>query len=151
MPDHVECAESFTVVARGARALTHALKTAPELTDSSAHRCAHLRGIDDLTRTATLLPPIDQHGFTPYAADLPLTPRSMSQLARAAAAGKVTAHRAVLETDRESIDQPPLEEPRALPGRVFTAADWRHGVEARNRARAHLCRSPRNMVLAQVS
>ena len=125
-------------VGRGARVLADALKKAHELTGSSPHRCAHLGGIDDLIRTATLLPPIDQHGFTPYAADLPLSPRSMSELARAAAAGRVIAHRAVLGSETEAAEEPPLEEPRTVPGRVFSEADWRRGVEARNRARTDL-------------
>ncbi len=123
---------------RGTRALADALKKAPELIGTSPHRCSHPGAIDDPTRTATLLPPIDQHGYTPYATDLPLTPRSISELARDTAAGKVTAHRAVAATDGEAAEQPPLEEPRAVPRRVFAQPDWRRGVEARNVARADL-------------
>jgi len=125
-------------VSRGTRALADALKRATELTGNSPHRCSHLGGIDDRSKDATLQPPIDQHGYTPNPLDLPLSSRSMSQLARSAAAGQVIAHRAVLGSDDEAAQQPALEEPRAVPGRVFAQSDWRRGVEARNQARAEL-------------
>lgn len=125
-------------VRRGARALADALKVAAELDRSSPHRCSYPVVIDDRARTSTLLPPIDQHGYTPFTADLPLTPRSMSELARGAAAGKVTAHRAAVATGGEAAELPPPHQPIAVPRRMFTEADWRHGIAARNQAQTDL-------------
>ena len=65
-------------------------------------------------------------------------PRSISELARGAANGKMPAHRAVADTSVNAAEPPQTEEVRAVPGRVFTGVDWRRGVEARNRARTEL-------------
>ncbi len=117
----------------GERRLAHALKAAPELTDSSPHACRRTRPLvhrSDLP----LLPPISQWGslaVTP----LSLTTRSVAHLAVTAATGRPTVHR-TLGSLEAAVDPSPAVPPHHPDAAVlprYTVAD-RDAALARRRA-----------------
>ena len=59
-------------VGRWLRVLARAVQAATPVTDHSPHQCRSIRSPAEATRSAPLLPPIDQWGYLPF----PLQPLS---------------------------------------------------------------------------
>ena len=74
------------------RVLARAVKAAPPVTDHSPHQCRSTRSPAEATRSAPLLPPIDQWGYLPFPLQ-PLSPHSLSRRVRDLLEGDLGAHR----------------------------------------------------------
>ena len=84
--------------------LTRAVQAAQPVTDQSPHPCRSTRAPTEATRSAPLLPPIDQRGYLPFPLQ-PLSPHSLSRRARDLLAGDLGAHRDLpvdADEDREA-------------------------------------------------
>ena len=113
------------------RTLAGAIDRAPAVDGASPHLCRSRRPIAQGIGDVPLLPPIDPRGhlsITPR----PLTPHSVSHLAR----GNTTGPGAVHRVDPQTPDEPPPP-PAATPmtpaATPYTAQDWEQAV-ARRRA-----------------
>ncbi len=112
------------------RALTEVLKTADPVTDTSPHLCRSTRGIDDATRAAPLLPPIDQWGYVPFPVRR-LTPHSLSRRVRDLLSGDLGDHR---EYPVDNDDEHPPEQPAPAPAEergVYSREDWQRAWSRR--------------------
>jgi len=116
-------------VAKKTRMSDFLTTTAKEVTDSSRHPCRHPKPIDPKTLEVALFPPIDQWGHLAVQIR-PLTPRSVSQLARRAETG-VAAHKilavddftAVLHSQDQTPNTPPASPTLPRPGWDWAAAN----------------------------
>ena len=114
------------------RVLARAVQAAPPVTDHSPHQCRSTRSPAEATRSAPLLPPIDQWGYLPFPLQ-PLSPHSLSRRARDLLAGDLGAHRTLpVDPDTEpevaAPDSDPVTEPR---GGAYSRADWEAAVRRR--------------------
>ena len=74
------------------RVLARAVQAATPVTDRSPHPCRSTRSPAEATRSAPLLPPIDQCGYLPFPLQ-PLSPHSLSRRVRDLLEGDLGAHR----------------------------------------------------------
>ncbi|GGM16205.1 hypothetical protein [Nakamurella endophytica] len=124
---------------RSTRVLIAALQRRPAVDAASVHVCSQTLAVDPRTAQLPLLPPIDQHGWTPLDRPAPLSRQSLSQLARTAAAGQVTAHKAVAALIQDpSPAEPTTTAAAAVPPLTYDAHRWRRGVDQRIAARSAL-------------
>jgi len=72
--------------------LARAVQAAQPVTDRSPHPCRSTRSPTEATRSAPLLPPIDQCGYLPFPLQ-PLSPHSLSRRVRDLLEGDLGAHR----------------------------------------------------------
>ncbi len=113
------------------RTLAGAIDRAPAVDGASPHLCRSRRPLAQGIGDVPLLPPIDPRGhlsITPR----PLTPHSVSHLARGNTTGPGAVHRVDPQTPDEPAPPPPATPmtPAATP---YTAQDWEQAV-ARRRA-----------------
>jgi len=104
---------------------------------SSPHLCRSRRPIVQGIGDVPLLPPIDPRGY--LAIDpRPLSPHSVSHLAR----GNTTGPGAVHRVDPQTADEPQLPPPPATPvvppPTPYTVGDWEQAVARRRADQAHL-------------
>jgi len=112
------------------RTLAWAIDRAPAVEESSGHLCRSRRPLPTGIAEMPLLPPIDPRGYlsiTPR----PLTPHSVSHLARGNTTGPGAVHRVEPQTPDEP-PPPPAATPMT-PATPYTARDWEQAV-ARRRA-----------------
>jgi len=113
------------------RTLAGAIDRAPAVDGASPHLCRSRRPIAQGIGDVPLLPPIDPRGH--LAIDpRPLTPHSVSHLARGNTTGPGAVHRVDPQTPDEPPPPPPAT-PVAPPATPYTARDWEQAV-ARRRA-----------------
>ena len=120
----------LAVTTPSTRSFAGVIDRARAVDGSSTHLCRSRRPLPEGIGDVPLLPPIDPRGHLALA-PRPLTPHSVSRLARGNSLGSGTVHR----VDPQTPDQPappPADPPVAAPAR-YTAADWATGV-ARRRA-----------------
>ncbi len=113
------------------RTLAWAIDRAPVVEGSSPHLCRSRRPLPTGITEVPLLPPIDPRGYlsiTPR----PLSPHSVSHLARGNATGPGTIHRIEPQTPDELPPTPPATPITPAPT-PYTAQDWEQAV-ARRRA-----------------
>jgi len=115
------------------RTLARAIDRAPAVDGSSPHLCRSRRPLPAGIADVPLLPPIDPRGYlsiTPR----PLSPHSVSHLARGNTTGPGAVHRVEPQTPNEPQPPPPPATPVAPPAATpYTAHDWEQAV-ARRRA-----------------
>ncbi len=114
------------------RTLAGAIDRAPAVDGASPHLCRSRRPIAQGIGDVPLLPPIDPRGhlsITPR----PLTPHSVSHLARGNTTGPGAVHRVDPQTPDEPQLPPPPATPVAPPPTPYTVVDWEQAV-ARRRA-----------------
>ena len=121
------------------RVLARAVKAAPPVTDHSPHQCRSTRSEAEATRSAPLLPPIDQWGYLPFPLQ-PLSPHSLSRRARDLLNGDLGAHRDLpVDADEDPEVAAPVSRPGATtPGGAYGAAEAAAAVERRRRGLEHL-------------
>ena len=104
-------------------------------TDHSPHQCRSTRSPAEATRSAPLLPPIDQWGYLPFPLQ-PLSPHSLSRRARDLLDGDLGAHRDLsVDPDPEPEVTTPLAPPvdTPAPGNGYNAVDAAAAWERRRR------------------
>ena len=123
----------LAVTTPATRTLAGVIDRTPAVDGSSTHLCRSRRPLPQGIREVPLLPPIDPRGHLALA-PRPLTPHSLSRLARDNSAGPGAVHRVDPQTGDQpaAAPPPPADPPVAAPAR-YTAADWATGV-ARRRA-----------------
>jgi len=119
------------------RTLAEAIDRTPAVDGASPHLCRSRRPLPAGMGEVPLLPPIDPRGY--LAIDpRPLTPHSLSHLAR----GNTTSQGAVHRIDPQTPDQPPPPPPPATPvlspPTPYTVGDWEQAVARRRADQAHL-------------
>jgi len=120
------------------RTLARAIDRAPAVDGSSPHLCRSRRPLPVGIAEAALLPPIDPRGY--LAIDpRPLSPHSVSHLARGNTTGPGAAHRVDPQTTNEP-QPPPPPPPSATPvtPAPYTVGDWERAVARRRADQAHL-------------
>jgi hypothetical protein len=126
----------LAVTSPATRTLAGAIDRAPAVDGASPHLCRSRRPLTTGIAQVPLLPPIDPRGY--LAIDpLPLSPHSVSHLAR----GNTTGPGAVHRVDPQTPDQPPPPPPAtpvAPPPTPYTAGDWEQAVARRRADQAHL-------------
>ncbi len=118
------------------RTLAGAIDRAPAVEGASPHLCRSRRPIAQGIGDVPLLPPIDPRGhlsITPR----PLTPHSMSHLARGNTTGPGAVHRIEPQTPDEPAP-PPAATPMTPAATPYTAQDWEQAVARRRADQAHL-------------
>ena len=118
------------------RTLAGAIDRAPAVDGSSPHLCRSRRPLPTGIAEVPLLPPIDPRGYLSIA-PRPLTPHSVSHLAR----GNTTGPGAVHRVDPQTPDEPPPTPPATpipLAATPYTAHDWEQAVARRRADQAHL-------------
>jgi len=118
------------------RTLAGAIDRAPAVDGASPHLCRSRRPIAQGIGDVPLLPPIDPRGhlsITPR----PLTPHSVSHLARGNTTGPGAVHRVDPQTPDEPAPPPPAT-PIPLAATPYTAHDWEQAVARRRAAQNHL-------------
>jgi len=118
------------------RTLAGAIDRTPAVDGASPHLCRSRRPLPTGIGGVPLLPPIDPRGhlsITPR----PLTPHSVSHLARGNTAGPGAAHRVDPQTPDEQQPPPPAT-PVAPPPTPYTAGDWEQAVARRRADQNHL-------------
>ena len=112
------------------RTLAWAIDHAPAVQESSPHLCRSRRPLPAGIAAMPLLPPIDPRGYLSITPE-PLTPHSVSHLARGNTTGPAAVHR----IEPQTPEQPPLPPPATPmpPATPYTAQDWEQAV-ARRRA-----------------
>jgi len=113
------------------RTLAGAIDRAPAVDGASPHLCRSRRPLPTGIARVPLLPPIDPRGhlsITPR----PLTPHSVSHLARGNTTGPGAVHRVDPQTPDEPAP-PPAATPMTPAATPYTARDWEQAV-ARRRA-----------------
>jgi len=113
------------------RTLAGAIDRAPAVDGSSPHLCRSRRPLPVGIAEAALLPPIDPRGYLSID-PRPLSPHSVSHLARGNATGPGTIHRVEPQTPDELPPTPPATPITPAPT-PYTAQDWEQAV-ARRRA-----------------
>ena len=124
----------------GFRRLADFMEHAPQVTPNSAHACTTPVSPAAATLTTALLPPADQWGATAIEPE-PLSPRSLSQLARDHAAGRHATHRIIPRRTAYARQSHLAEAEAAAPvtrAPSYTVADWQAGVDRRNTDRERL-------------
>ncbi len=118
------------------RTLAGAIDRAPAVDGASPHLCRSHRPLPTAIAKVPLLPPIDPRGYlaiTPR----PLTPHSVSHLARGNTAGPGTVHRVEPQTPDEPPPPPPATPVTPAPT-PYTAHDWEQAVARRRADQNHL-------------
>ncbi len=113
----------------------HTIDRAPAVEGSSPHVCRSRRPLPAGIAEVPLLPPIDPRGYlsiTPR----PLSPHSVSHLARGNTTGPGAVHRIDPQTPDEP--QPPPARPVVPPPTPYTVGDWEKAVARRRADQAHL-------------
>jgi len=119
------------------RTLAVAIDRAPAVDGSSPHLCRSHRPLPAAIAKVPLLPPIDPRGYlsiTPR----PLSPHSLSHLARGNTTGPGAVHRVDPQTPDEPQQPPPPATPVAPPATPYTVGDWEQAVARRRADQAHL-------------
>jgi len=119
------------------RTLAGAIDRAPAVEGSSPHLCRSRRPLPAGIAKVPLLPPIDPRGYlsiTPR----PLSPHSVSHLARGNTTGPGAVHRVDPQTPDEPQQPPPPATPVAPPPTPYTVVDWEQAVARRRADQAHL-------------
>ena len=114
------------------RTLAWAIDRAPAVDGASPHLCRSRRPLPTGIGEVPLLPPIDPRGhlsITPR----PLSPHSVSHLARGNTTGPGAVHRVDPQTPDEPQLPPPPATPVTPPPTPYTVGDWERAV-ARRRA-----------------
>ncbi len=118
------------------RTLAGAIDRAAAVDGASPHLCRSRRPIAQGIGDVPLLPPIDPRGH--LAIDpRPLTPHSLSHLARGNTTGRGAVHRVDPQTPDAPAPPPPAT-PVAPPPRPYTAGDWEQAVARRRADQEHL-------------
>jgi len=118
------------------RTLAGAIDRSPAVDGASPHLCRSRRPLPTGIAEVPLLPPIDPRGhlsITPR----PLSPHSVSHLARDNTTGPGAVHRVDPQTPDEQQPPPPAT-PVAPPPTPYTARDWEQAVARRRADQAHL-------------
>ncbi len=113
------------------RTLAWAIDRSPAVDGASPHLCRSRRPLPAGIAEVSLLPPIDPRGYLSIA-PRPLSPHSVSHLARGNTTGPGTVHRVEPQTPDEPPPTPPAT-PIPLAATPYTAHDWEQAV-ARRRA-----------------
>ena len=118
------------------RTLAGAIDRAPAVAGASPHLCRSRRPIAQGIGKVPLLPPIDPRGH--LAIDpRPLTPHSVSHLARGNTTSQGAAHRVEPQTPDEPAP-PPAATPMTPAATPYTAQDWEQAVARRRADQNHL-------------
>jgi len=126
----------LAVTTPATRTLAGAIDRAPAVDGASPHLCRSRRPLPTGIAEVPLLPPIDPRGhlsITPR----PLSPHSVSHLARGNTTGPGTVHRIEPQTPDEPPPPPPAT-PVAPPATPYTAHDWEQAIARRRADQAHL-------------
>jgi len=126
----------LAVTSPATRTLAGAIDRAPAVDGASPHLCRSRRPLPTGIAEVPLLPPIDPRGhlsITPR----PLSPHSVSHLARGNTTGPGTVHRIEPQTPDEPPPPPPAT-PVAPPATPYTAHDWEQAIARRRADQAHL-------------
>jgi len=118
------------------RTLAWAIDRAPAVEGSSPHLCRSRRPLPVGIAEVPLLPPIDPRGYlsiTPR----PLSPHSVSHLARGNTTGPGTVHRIEPQTPDEPPPPPPATTVTPAPT-PYTAHDWEQAIARRRADQNHL-------------
>jgi len=119
------------------RTLAGAIDHAPAVEGSSPHLCRSRRPLPTGIADVPLLPPIDPRGhlsITPR----PLSPHSVSHLARGNTTGPGTVHRIEPQTTNEPQPPPPPATPITTAPTPYTAHDWEQAIARRRADQEHL-------------
>ncbi len=119
------------------RTLAGAIDRAPAVDGSSPHLCRSRRPLPAGIAEVPLLPPIDPRGYLSID-PRPLSPHSVSHLARGNTTGPGAVHRVEPQTPNEPQPPPPPATPVAPPATPYTVGDWEQAVARRRADRAHL-------------
>ncbi len=119
------------------RTLAFAIDRAPAVDGASPHLCRSRRPLPQLIGGVPLLPPIDPRGYLAIN-PLPLSPHSVSHLARGNTTGPGVVHRVDPQTPDEPQPPPPPATPVVPPPTPYTAGDWEQAVARRRADQAHL-------------
>ncbi|WP_188943198.1 hypothetical protein [Nakamurella endophytica] len=122
---------------RGTRQVAQVLHDADPLYFGAPHNCFSPRPPDWTGDGVPLLPPIDQHGWTPLDRPAGLSRQSISRLARQAAAGDDQPHR---DIPPPVSGQRPIEftDDVLAPTLTYDIQQWQHGIHQRHAAREQL-------------
>jgi len=126
----------LAVTSPATRTLAGAIDRTPAVEGSSPHLCRSRRPLPTGIAGVPLLPPIDPRGHLSIN-PRPLSPHSVSHLAR----GNTTGPGAVYRVDPQTPDEqqpPPPATPVAPPPTPYTARDWEQAVARRRADQAHL-------------
>ncbi len=119
------------------RTLARAIDRAPAVGGASPHLCRSRRSLATGIAEVPLLPPIDPRGY--LAIDpRPLSPHSVSHLARGNTTSQGAVHRVDPQTPDEPQQPPPPAPPVAPPATPYTVGDWEQAVARRRADQAHL-------------
>ncbi len=123
----------LAVTSPATRTVAEAIDRTPAVDGASPPLCRSGRPLPAGIGGVPLLPPIDPRGY--LAIDLrPLSPPSLSHLAR----GNTTGPGAVHRIDPQTPDQPPPATPVLSPPTPYTVGDWERAVARRRADQAHL-------------
>ncbi len=119
------------------RTLAGVIDRAPAVDGASPHLCRSRRPIAQGIGNVPLLPPIDPRGHLSID-PRPLSPHSLSHLARGNTTSQGAVHRVDPQTPDEPKPPPPPAPPVAPPPTPYTASDWEQAVARRRADQAHL-------------
>ena len=119
------------------RTLAGAIDRTPAVDGSSPHQCRSRRPLPTGIVGVPLLPPIDPRGYLSID-PRPLSPHSVSHLARGNTPGPGAVHRIEPQTPDEPQLPPPPATPVAPPPTPYTVGDWEQAVARRRADKAHL-------------
>jgi len=119
------------------RTLAGAIDRAAAVDGSSPHLCRSRRPLPAGIAKVPLLPPIDPRGYLSII-PRPLSPHSVSHLARGNTTGPGAVHRVDPQTPDEPQQPPPPATPVAPPAIPYTVGDWEQAVARRRADQAHL-------------
>ncbi len=127
----------LAVTTPATRTLAGAIDRAPAVDGASPHLCRSRRPLPTGIAEVPLLPPIDPRGY--LAIDpRPLSPHSVSHLARGNTTGPGVVHRVDPQTPNEAQPPPPPAPPVVPPPTPYTAGDWEQAVARRRADQAYL-------------
>ncbi len=127
----------LAITSPATRTLAGAIDRAPAVDGSSPHLCRSRRPIAQGIGDVPLLPPIDPRGHLSIG-PRPLSPHSLSHLARGNTTGPGAVHRVDPQTPDEPQPPPPPAPPVAPPPTPYTASDWEQAVARRRADQNHL-------------
>jgi len=119
------------------RTLAGAIDRARAVDGASPHLCRSCRPLPTGIAEVPLLPPIDPRGYLAIDPG-PLSPHSLSHLARGNTTGPGAVHRVDPQTADEPQPPPPPATPVAPPATPYTVGDWEQAVARRRADQAHL-------------
>jgi len=119
------------------RTLAGAIDRAPAVDGSSPHLCRSRRPLTTGIAEVPLLPLIDPRGYLAIDPG-PLSPHSVSHLARGNTTGPGAVHRVDPQTPDEAQPPPPPATPVVPPPTPYTVGDWEQAVARRRADQAHL-------------